>query len=154
MHGARLHPPLPHRLPHGLHHPLRPPLVTAAGVLAVTLALRLRDPHVSGSWGFCPLRALTGLDCPACGGLRAVNDLTHLRLDAAFHSNALFVLSVPVLVAAWAWWVVRTGRGHPPRGAGGRERRTRERVAWAALGATVLAFTVFRNTPWGHAYWA
>lgn len=133
---------------------LRRPLLTAAGVLAATLALRLHDPHVSGSWGFCPLRALTGLDCPACGGLRAVNDLTHLRLDAAFHSNALFVASVPVLVAGWVWWLVHSGRRPPVSGSPRPAVRARERVLWGALGVLVLVFTVVRNTPWGHAYWA
>lgn len=126
------------------------PLATAALVLAGTVALRLRDPHAPGSWGFCPLRTLTGLDCPACGGLRAVNDLTHLRVADAFHSNALFVVLVPVLVAGWAWWAWRSWQGRPVRGPSG----ARARVLWWSAAAVALAFTVFRNTPWGRAYWA
>ena len=31
---------------------------------AATLALRLRDPHVPGEWGFCPIYATTGCDGP------------------------------------------------------------------------------------------
>lgn len=126
------------------------PRGAAVGVLAAALALRLRDPHVTGSWGFCPLRALTGLDCPFCGGLRAVNDLTHLRVDDAFHSNAMLVVVLPVLVAAWAWWGWQAARGRSVRGPSG----TRARVLWWSAGAVALAFTVFRNTTWGASYWA
>lgn len=126
------------------------PVVAAVGVLAATSVLRLRDPHVAGSWGLCPLRALTGLDCPFCGGLRAANDLSDLRVGDAFHSNALFVTLVPVLVAAWAWWAWRSWRGGPVRGPSGAPAR----VLWWSAAAVALAFTVFRNTPWGSAYWA
>jgi hypothetical protein len=31
----------------------------------------------------CPLHAMTGLLCPLCGGLRAVNHLAHGHLGAA-----------------------------------------------------------------------
>ena len=126
------------------------PLGTAAVVGLATLALRLHDPHAAGSWGLCPLRALTGLDCPACGGLRAVNDLTHLRVADAFHSNALFVVLGPLLVTAWAWWLWQRTRGRTVRGPRGAHART----LWWSLAAVALAFTVFRNTPWGHRFWA
>ena len=126
------------------------PVGAAVGVLAATLALRLRDPHVTGSWGFCPLRALTGLDCPFCGGLRAVNDLSRLRLSDAVHSNALLVGLVPVLIAGWAWWAWRSSRGRPVRAPSG----PRGRLLWWSAVAVALAFTVFRNTVWGSAYWA
>jgi len=119
-------------------------------VLLATAALRLRDPHVAGSWGLCPLRALTGLDCPLCGGLRAVNDLTHLRVGDAFHSNALLVVLLPVAVAAWAGWL---GRARRP-GAERRPSSRRTTALWWSAAGLALAFTVFRNTPWGAAYWA
>ena len=53
------------------------PLLLAGGVLAASVLLHLRDPHRSGSWGYCPWLMLTGTYCPGCGGLRAVNDLAH-----------------------------------------------------------------------------
>jgi len=126
-----------------------PPLGVGVGVAAATTALWLRDPHQSGSWGLCPLRALTGLNCPLCGGLRAVNDLTNGDLSAAWHSNALFVGSIPILVALWVWWLVAAlvGKSMP----------TSHRLAKMALyafAAIAVAFWVFRNTPWGQSYWA
>lgn len=125
------------------------PLGTAAGVAAVTLALHLRDPHEQGSWGLCPLKAITGWNCPLCGGLRAVNDLGHGQLAEAAHSNLLFVASLPLLVAIWALWVRRGWSGSGPR-----LRVPAGLVRSLGIGYLVLAvaFAVFRNTPWGSAW--
>ena len=121
------------------------PVAAAGAVAGLVLALHVRDPHRQGTWGFCPFRALTGLDCPGCGGLRAVNDLTDLDLAAAASSNLLFVLAIPLLVGLWVTWARRswvgTRRWSPPS----RSRRL--------LGRLVLlvtaAFTVVRNLPGG-----
>lgn len=82
---------------------VRPLVIGPALTAAATLALHVRDPHVSGSWGFCPWLALTGTYCPGCGGLRAVNDLTHGDLGAALSSNVLFVIAIPLILG---WWMV------------------------------------------------
>jgi len=126
---------------------LRGPLGAAGAVGVAALALHVRDPHQRNSWGFCPFKALTGWDCPACGGLRAVNDLGHGQLAEAAHSNLLFVASIPLLVAVWALWMRRswTGRSwRPPAGM----------VPPLAIAGAVLmiAFTIYRNTPWGSAW--
>ena len=71
------------------------------GLLAASVLLHLRDPHQSGSWGYCPWLMLTGTYCPGCGGLRAVNDLTHGDVAGAASSNLLFVASLPAPVAVW-----------------------------------------------------
>ncbi len=65
---------------------VRAPLVTIGGLGLATLALHLRDPHVGGSWGICPSAAM-GFWCPGCGGLRAVNDLTHGEVASAASSR-------------------------------------------------------------------
>jgi len=125
------------------------PLVVGGIVLATTVALRFRDPHQSGSWGFCPFKLLTGFDCPGCGGLRAVNDLTHGQLSAAAGSNLMFVASIPLLLGLWAWWLLRgwTGTTRPvPRGV--------LRTLAAAYLVLLVAFTIVRNTPWGSSLYA
>ena len=81
---------------------MRAPLLTAGIVGGLTIALHFRDPHAAGSWGFCPWHALTGLYCPGCGGLRAVNDLGNGDVLGALSSNLLFVVMVPVLVSVAA----------------------------------------------------
>ena len=126
------------------------PVATAAAIGAATVALHLRDPHQHGSWGLCPLRALTGWDCPACGGLRAVNDLGNGRLLDAAHSNLLFVASIPLLVALWALWLRRCWTGGPRRRLSPRTAR----VLGVGGTALALAFTVYRNTPWGSGWYA
>lgn len=127
---------------------LRAPLWVAAGVLAATVALRLRDPHQHGSWGLCPFKLLTGWDCPGCGGLRAVNDLTRLDFASAWHSNAVFVAALPFLVFGWLLWVRRAWRGETRRVPSSRTQL----VVAISAGAVLVAFTIWRNTPWGSAF--
>jgi Protein of unknown function (DUF2752) len=120
----------------------RPALVIGA-LAVVTLALRLRDPHEHGAWGLCPSAAL-GFYCPGCGGLRAVNDLTHGDVHAAASSNLAFVVALPFLVLGLALWAVGRWRGRPYRVPMGVIRP----VAYAGL-ALLLAFAVLRNLPAG-----
>jgi hypothetical protein len=121
---------------------LQAPVLVAAGLLLASLALHLRDPHRAGSWGFCPWLAMTGTYCPGCGGLRAVNDLTHGNVTAAASSNLLLVGTAPLL-ALW-WWRRMVDGWH------GVRRSVDERTA---LGLTVLlvgaalVFWVVRNLP-------
>ncbi|MBT2268711.1 DUF2752 domain-containing protein [Rhodococcus erythropolis] len=122
---------------------LAAPVGVAAVAVTAAAVLHFRDPHSAGSYGVCPMYALTGLWCPACGGLRAVNDLTNLDLGAAVSSNVLIVPFVAVLVIAWIGWTVRRWKGT-------RDRMIvlRPTVTIVVLGVLV-AFTVVRNTPWG-----
>src|SRR4051794_32581230 len=73
------------------------PAVTLGGLALATLALHVRDPHQSGSWGYCPSAAM-GIYCPGCGGLRAVNDLTDGHVGAAASSNLLLIALMPLLM--------------------------------------------------------
>jgi hypothetical protein len=121
---------------------LMAPVLVAGAVLGASLVLHLRDPHQSGSYLFCPWLLLTGTYCPGCGGLRAVNDLTHGDVVAAASSNLLFVGTLPLAVGLWFRWTTDRWRGVrrvvPPRRA----------VLWTAVfGATTVTFWVVRNLP-------
>lgn len=118
---------------------LRAPGITIGGLAAATLALRLRDPHVEGSWGLCPSAAF-GVYCPGCGGLRAVNDLTHGDVFAAASSNLVLVVAVPFIVAGLAVWTVDRWRGRPARWTLAQLRA----LTFGSL-AVALVFTVVRN---------
>lgn len=117
---------------------VRRPLVVGGAVAAATALVAVWDPHRAGSYGFCPLRALTGLWCPACGGLRATHDLVFGDVAGAWAMNPLWVAAVPLVVAGWVVWLVRSRRGlrtAPPAW-----------VGWAGL-ALMLLFGVLRNLP-------
>ncbi|WP_183093407.1 DUF2752 domain-containing protein [Nocardioides stalactiti] len=111
---------------------------------AATVALYLRDPHEQGSWGACPTKAFVGIECPGCGGLRAVNDLTHFQVLDAASSNLLFVASIPFLAYIFGRWVWGrwSGRSWSPS-----DRSMNISVAVLLVG--LFAFTVLRNTPVG-----
>jgi Protein of unknown function (DUF2752) len=121
----------------------RPIVAAAAGALAVT-AVVLRDPHVSGSWGVCPFLALTGFYCPACGGLRAVNDLAQGRLAAAVDSNLLVVAMVTYAALVWGAWTHARIRGTQFA-----YRRWLSPALMAALVVIAVVFAVLRNLPAG-----
>jgi hypothetical protein len=117
------------------------PVYTIGGLGLVTLALHVRDPHASGSWGYCP-SALLGIYCPGCGGLRAVNDLTDGRFGAAASSNLLFIVVLPILVfllGRWAWerWTGYVRQPDPRR----------VRLFVTSLGVAAVVFVVLRNIP-------
>ncbi|MCQ4121683.1 DUF2752 domain-containing protein [Rhodococcus tibetensis] len=119
------------------------PAAVAAGVAAAVAVLHFRDPHQSGSYGFCPVYASTGWWCPACGGLRAVHDLTNLDISAALSSNVLIVPLIAVSAYLWVRWAQR-------RWAGTRRRAIVIRP-YLMVGVLIAlaAFTVTRNTSWG-----
>ena len=121
---------------------LAAPLGAAALVAVATLALAVRDPHRPGSWGWCPTQVLTHLDCPACGSLRAVHDLTQLDLAAAASSNLLLVVALPVVLALWLRQVAVAWRG-------GEAIRplTVPPAVWVVGLGMAAAFTVARNLP-------
>jgi len=115
------------------------PAVTIGGLALLTVALHVRDPHDSGSWGYCPSAAL-GVYCPGCGGLRAVNDLTHGQVGAAASSNVLFVALLPLLVFLLGRWAYERWTG--------RVRQPNVRLVRAflvSLGVAAVVFTVLRN---------
>lgn len=111
-----------------------------------TVALHIRDPHVHGAWGYCPSYFVFGVYCPGCGGLRAVNDLSNGDIAAAFHSNALFVTTLPLMLAVYIWWVLLRWSG---TGALLPERAHKPMV-WTGT-ALAVCFALVRNLPIGHA---
>lgn len=106
------------------------------------LALWWFDPAKLGL-PLCSFRVLTGLDCPGCGATRATHELLHGRLAAAWHCNALWVVSWPVaLYAMLSELLVLAGR-HPLPG-------DLPRRLWFWLFAAIagIAFFIVRNVPW------
>lgn len=124
------------------------PAATLAGVAAAFAYVGAVNPNHPGHYPVCPFFALTGLYCPACGGLRSAYAVVHGQFGAALHDNVLAVAGYAACAVLWVLWAVREARGRPPAAA----RRPRATAAtWWVLGAVLIVFTVVRNLPFGAA---
>jgi hypothetical protein len=116
-----------------------PAFVLAAGAGAV---LYFFNPTQCHFYPFCLFYRTTGLLCPGCGGLRATHQLLHGHLVAAFHCNAVLVMSLPVVGWLAARLVVNKLKGRPAS--------INVCPTWLWVGfALLLVFTIVRNLPCG-----
>ncbi len=111
-------------------------IIGTGAVLAGSLAyIGLADPHRPGFlFPGCPFKMLTGLDCPACGGLRMTHDLLTGNVGAAVVDNVFLLVGLPVL---FTWLVVRWRRG----------QKLMPTAAIVTVVATAAIWTVVRNWP-------
>ena len=111
----------------------------AAGLAVVYLF----DPREPGLYPVCPFFGLTGWHCPGCGTLRALHQLLHGNVAAAFGYNAYTMLALPIVAYSFAAGGLRAYRlPAPPR------VFIPARWIWALL-AAILAFWLLRNLPFG-----
>lgn len=90
----------------------------------------------------CLLKLTTGLDCPGCGGTRALWYVLHADLPAAARHHFLFVFALPFLAYLFVAWA-----GNQAFGWRLPELRLSSKVIVGFMGAW-LAFSVLRNLPW------
>ncbi|HVG92429.1 MAG TPA: DUF2752 domain-containing protein, partial [Alphaproteobacteria bacterium] len=63
----------------------------------------------------CMFHAITGWQCPGCGGTRALYHLLHLHIGQALHYNALVTVVAPVALAWFIFWYASVVfRGYSP----------------------------------------
>ncbi|MEV0679740.1 DUF2752 domain-containing protein [Actinosynnema sp. NPDC050436] len=97
---------------------VRGPVAVAVAAVGAGVGLLFSDPGGAGSWWpACPLYALTGIQCPACGSTRMVHALLHGDLAAAWRFNAvMLVAGLPLLAWLWVRWLrsARRGERTPP----------------------------------------
>jgi Protein of unknown function (DUF2752) len=108
------------------------------GGLLFAVAIHVWDPTATAG-PTCPFYAITGRYCPGCGTLRCLHALAHGQVGAAIDHNALTVLLLPLVIAAWASVGIAALRGRPAR-----ELRLPSWAGWAIAGALAL-FWVLRN---------
>ncbi|MEU4469869.1 DUF2752 domain-containing protein [Micromonospora sp. NPDC023888] len=90
----------------------------------------------------CLLKLTTGLDCPGCGGTRALWYVLHGDLPAAARHHFLFIFALPFLAYLFVAWA-----GNQAFGWRLPELRISSKVTVGFLGVW-LAFSVLRNLPW------
>ena len=113
----------------------------AAGAAAGLALVYLFDPRSVGWYPVCPFFGLTGWHCPGCGTLRALHQLTHGNLAAAFGYNLYSMLALPALAYGLAAGFLRAGGWPAPP-------RVFIPAGWIwGLLAAVLAFWLLRNLP-------
>ena len=118
-------------------HVERRHVALAAVGCAALAVVALVDPSERTLTPPCPLKAVTGLDCPLCGATRATHALLRGQLARARDFNALYVLVLPLVAVAIGWWLVR-----------GRVPAVLQRAAvrWTIV-AVAFAFMAVRNLP-------
>lgn len=86
-------------------------LGTGAVLAGALTYIGIADPHRRNSFfPSCPFKAITGWNCPGCGGLRMTHDLLHGDLAAAVVDNVYLLVGLPFLLA---WLLVRWRQGKP-----------------------------------------
>ncbi|WP_346540132.1 DUF2752 domain-containing protein [Micromonospora sp. DPT] len=119
--------------------------LAALGCVGIGMAYALvsdptrSDPDAAPS---CLLKLTTGLDCPGCGGTRALWYVLHADLPAAARHHFLFVFALPFLAYLFVAWAGKQAFGWRLP-----ELRISSPVIAAFL-AVWLAFSVARNLPW------
>jgi len=99
------------------------------------------EPGKTGIFPSCLFRSLTGFQCPGCGSTRAMHQLLHGHVVAAFELNPFFLLAIPFLLYALIRYSVVVMRGGVPR------QNTLPPPYIYALFFIVVSFWIFRNTP-------
>jgi len=127
--------------------PLMRRLVAPVGVAALAVAgctyLAFVNPNEPGHYPICPSRAIFGVDCPGCGGMRGMNCLLHGDIAGALNHNLLLVIVVPLALMFWGLWLIRAVRGRYPS-VTMRQFQFRNRILITSL-VLMLAFGVVRN---------
>jgi hypothetical protein len=70
----------------------------------ITVTFAVRSNHLIGVVPGCPVKALIGIDCPACGSVRCVEALANGRVGTALDHNLLttsLLASVVILLILW-----------------------------------------------------
>ena len=115
----------------------------AAVIVMLGVSVRSYPPARYSFYPWCPVHALSGLQCPGCGGMRAVAALLAGGWGEAARQNALIVVLAPfalVFAAMQAYSALRWNRWHKVRVS-----------PWAVTGLLTMAalFAVVRNIgPW------
>lgn len=112
------------------------------GIAGTSVLLFLFNPAEVSFFPKCPFRAITGCQCPGCGSTRALYQLLHGHIVAAFKLNPLMIMTMPFIAYSLLGFTKSALTGKPQR-----------RIfippvylwAWLVL---LIFFWIFRNTPW------
>lgn len=110
---------------------------TAAGMAALVFFF---NPATHRFFPVCEFHRLTGLNCPGCGGTRALYALLHGHFTTALRDNALLIGGIIFLALRGGGFAVKRIRGRPTG------EFLPAKFLWPLL-VVMLGFTVLRNLP-------
>jgi hypothetical protein len=113
--------------------------ILATITAALAAVLYRFDPDKCSFYPICLFHSTTGLLCPGCGSLRALHQLLHGNIVAAFRFNPLLVLG-PVVACLSAIVLINRRQPVSPSTA------IPPKMLWLFLGIG-LAFSIWRNIP-------
>lgn len=93
----------------------------------------------------CPMRTLTGLDCPLCGGTRATRSLLTGDVAGAIDYNLMVPVMALVAVVLGLWWLA--ARSSEAVSFDGARTLLGSRVVWIGVAVAFAAFWLLRNLP-------
>ena len=79
-------------------------LLLMIALMGISPVIYLHNPAHSHFYPICLFHQLTGVNCPGCGGFRAVYQLLHGHFLLALRDNALSVIVLPILMIYYCLW--------------------------------------------------
>ncbi|MDO8731726.1 MAG: DUF2752 domain-containing protein [Actinomycetota bacterium] len=119
------------------------PVAVGLGAIGACAYLSAVNPNEAGHYPLCPSRALLGIDCPGCGGMRGMYCLLHGDVSGALDHNVLLFAILPIAIGLWALWLSRAIRGRYPQ-VSYRQFRFRNRLLIFGL-VILIGFGLVRN---------
>ena len=101
----------------------------------------LFEPGKTGFFPVCLFRLFTGLTCPGCGSTRAMHQLLHGHLQAAFMLNPLLIIALPFLFFSLIRHTMFVFQDKAPR-----PNALPAKYIYLIF-YVVVSFWIFRNTP-------
>ena len=88
--------------------------IIPVAVVAAGIFYYLVDPQDTPLAPKCPVKLLTGYQCPSCGAQRAIHAFLHGRIAEAVSYNLFFIIAIPFLLIT-AYSVIMINRSNPSK---------------------------------------
>jgi len=115
-------------------------IVLAVAAMGSAGVVYFFDPSAHNFYPVCQFHRLTGLNCPGCGGTRALYALLHGDFATALRDNAMLVLGLAAVGARGGWFALNRLRGR-------RNGHFFPGSFLLPLVVAVVVFGVLRNLP-------
>ncbi|WP_140937885.1 DUF2752 domain-containing protein [Sphingobacterium lumbrici] len=116
-------------------------LVVFLGLVGVLVLYKYINPVEHILFPKCPVKHITGLDCPGCGGQRALHHLLNGQFKQAFAQNQLLFFLTPYIVTGFYLQIVPK----PTLNELKLRKALYSHQAIRILLTVIIIFTIFRN---------